>query len=476
MTVVSQPTSEPLSKVRISKPSLESHKAELDRIDAEIAVLQKQQQDIFTQINGSSKGKGSQPESRGAIIERLKEIRNEQATIKLSKKKVFDLQDQLKASISKLSADIKNSQAKLKYHTNAEIDSQISLLDSKIEKQNLKLVEEKKLISEISNLRRTKKLVSVLETQQQELTTKKAELDEVYNQLRDTNAQALSDEYTVLQQKLDDMKDKFATEKSAIDNLYKQRNELKLQIDKLYDMKRSNIATFKEKSNQFYLWQQEQKKLKYEQEKQSRAQEARERVLSIAKEEQEIAAIPAFEGEINNCTNLLNYLQTTFNQSPAVSSAPSKKDDTDKSVPSNIRQPDADNNVPAGSKILASKQDRGQDFFSGSGASKSKKKSNKSSASKTLSSKQGLRFPLSILDSFNLLKIEPPTNMTNLTTTINAITERKEFFVADQKRATEENKIKAQERIAKIMQEIEQNADSPAEVSPVEEPTLISAE
>ncbi|PVZ98073.1 hypothetical protein BB558_002504 [Smittium angustum] len=443
----------PTRKARVAKPDQAIHKANIERIEAEINTIRKKQEELMAKIN-SGKNKNGNNDPKSALLERLKVIKAEQAELKSSRKKVFDQQDQCKADISKLTTEIKTFQAKQKFHKISDIDNQISSYDAQIERGMLKLVDEKRLLNEISALRRSRKVVEAIEAKQNEINAKRAELDQINSQLSGTNAKALSDEYNEIQKKLDELKEQQSGARSILDDLYTQRNELKEKIDSLYEQKRTAITENREKSNEYYLWQQEDRKIRAEQDKIRREAEARDRLLERAKEEREMADIPAFQEEINNCNNLISYLQVNILH---VSAEPTKTDGEKKenginTTSNKIRMPDTNTNVPEG-KVLLKKQDREEDYFAGSGSTKNKKKSNKSSAHKASQQKQGLRLPLAVLERFNELKIDPPMNAAQVAETVKVITERRESYLKDQESATNKNRIKAEEKIAKLMAE-----------------------
>ncbi|PVV04274.1 hypothetical protein BB560_001231 [Smittium megazygosporum] len=424
--------------------------------EATVKVAPLDSEELNASRGGNSKDKG--PESRSSIIERLRAIKAEQAVIKQSKKHIIEKQEQLNDQISKISNEIKSLKSKLPHHTIARAEKELSALEAKLEKGNLKLVEEKQIFDEIHKINRSKKNILTLETLENDIKSKKSELNEVYKQLHGTNALALSEEFTKLSEKLDQLKAKTATEASAVSAVNKKRDEIRDKINELYTEKRAAFAEYKEASNKYFVWSQEQKKLKYEQEKSRRLKENNERILSKAKEELELASIPAYEDEISICNNLMSYLHSNYNVGSLdalATSKPNPSADNSKNLTSsnNIRAPDTTSNVLEGARVLPSKKDREDAFFVGN-ASKGKKKSAKNSNPKSSSNKQGLRFPLSILDSFNTLKITPPGNTSELPDVVSKITELRDSFLKDQERATKEKKAKIEEEISKLMAEL----------------------
>ncbi|OLY80927.1 hypothetical protein AYI68_g4971 [Smittium mucronatum] len=453
-------TPKPEKKVRIVKPDPAKHKEAIANIDAQLDTYRKKQDAINAKIN-SVRGKGSSSEQRMKLIERLKEIREEQAEIKKSKKPIFDRQEECRTAISKLSEEIKALQTKQRFTKISDINNQINDYEAQIEKGSLRLIDEKKLLNEISNLRRGIKAVEAIDTLQKQIDEYKAEMDKISQKLSGTNSSALSTEYNELQEKLDLIKAKHSDERAEIDTLYSERNSFKEQIDKLYDEKRLATAEFRTKTNEFYEYQQEERKRRAENERNQRVKDARDRMLSIAQEQRELASVPAFQDEISNCNNLVFYLQSTFSiKDASVDSSSEVKSSSaqPEAVNTRIREPDTSANVPEGFKLIPKKESRNDEYFSGKSAAQKKKKNTKKTTASNLSSSQGssksgVKLPLTMIERFSQLGISPPARIDQITDAINKINELKEAFIKDQDRVTAENSAKAEARVAQLISE-----------------------
>ncbi|OMJ21085.1 hypothetical protein AYI69_g5969 [Smittium culicis] len=445
----------PVKRVRVIKPDANKHKENIAKIDAQIEALRKKQDELNSKIN-SSKNNENGTSSRSAMIERLKEIRNEQAEIKKTRKPIFDRQEECKSAISKLSAEIKAAQSKQKFNKISDINNQIKKYETQIESGSLRLIDEKKLLNEISTLRRSIKAVEAIEAQQKQIDSHKAELDTISQQLSGTNSAALSNEYNELQAKLDTLKAKHSDERAAIDSLYTERNSFKEKIDALYDQKRAAITQFRTKTNEFYEFQQEDRKLKAESEKAARAKDARDKMLAIAQEQRELAELPAYQDEINNCNTLIAYLQSSFSIKGPESTL-SNGDAADKTTSATpalgetkIRAPDTSSNIPEGLKPIARKD---EEYFTAQPKKKNQKKKAATPNVPSAATKTGVKLPLTMLERFSELGLIPPARINQVTDSIKIINELKEEFIKNQDKATAENRERAEAKIARLMSE-----------------------
>ncbi|KAJ1895185.1 multicopy suppressor of BFA (Brefeldin A) [Coemansia sp. IMI 209127] len=439
---------------RPSRPELEKHKNELAAIDAKIDTLRKQQDDIRQELNMSDPHKGPHVDRRNKLISRLQAIRTEQNKLRKSRGNVFDRQTGLTASISKKTGDLKAQQAKLTYKSVDEIDELIAKTQKRIDDGNLKLVEERRLEDKIGGLRRAKKQVEQAEALQAAVEAEVAELSEVDAQLADTNAQALGDEYAELQGELDALKAKQDAGGQSRGGLLGERSRIMRELDQTWDEKRAAQDEFRRLNNEFFQWQQEDRKRKAAEDKQHRIREQRERRLAMAQEQREEAEAPAYQSEIDGCDALLHYLRGMAPSSTGGISSRSENNTRPPSVASNARDANAgSDHIPAG-MVAVKMVNAEESYFAGVSSAKGKKKharKDRKAGGKT----EALKHPLSVAERFLELQVDIPTTSASIPATIEQLDARKRHFIENQDRATLENKQKAEERIAKLMSELE---------------------
>ncbi|KAJ1663832.1 multicopy suppressor of BFA (Brefeldin A) [Coemansia sp. RSA 1646] len=439
---------------RPSRPEQDKHKKELAAIDAKIDALRKQQEDIRHELSKSDPHKGPHVNRRNKLVARLQEIRTEQNKLRKSRGSVFDKQAALTASISKKTGDLKAQQAKLTYKSVEEINELIGKSQKRIDDGGLKLVEERRLEDKISGLRRAKKHVEQAEALQGAIDADVAMLTEVDAQLADTNAQALSDEYAALNAELDALKAKQDEGGQTRGGLLSERSRIMRELDQAWDEKRAAQDEFRRQNNEFFQWQQEDRKRKAAEDKQHRIREQRERRLAMAQEQREEAEVPAYQNEIDGCDALLHYLRGMAPSPIGGTGSRSESSTRPPSVASNTRDADtASDHVPAG-MVAVKKVSNEESYFVGVTSTKGKKKHGRKDR-RPGSKGEALKHPLSVAERFLELQVDIPTTSAAIPATIEQLDARKRHFIENQDKATLENKQKAEERIAKLMAELE---------------------
>ncbi|KAJ2147785.1 multicopy suppressor of BFA (Brefeldin A) [Coemansia sp. RSA 1807] len=439
-----------VKKARPSRPDDDKYRQDLANIDAEINKLRKEQDSLKETLGKTDPRKGPFADKRNKLVARLQEIRTEQSGLRKSRGKVFDKQASLTAAISKNAAELKAQQAKLTYKSVEEIDEAIAQKEKQIESGKLRIVEEKRLANEIASQRRARKLVEQAAKLQKTIDADVAELAEVDAQLGDTNAQALSDEHEQLQSELDGLKASQEQGHQKRNELFDERTRIMKALDDAWNKKRALQDEFRQQKNSFFHWQQDERKRRAQEEKQQRIQEQREKRLALAQDQREEAELPAFQEEISSCDTLIAYLASL--QPAAGSGSRSEGSTRPSSAASNARAVDANEHVPAG--MVAVKKATGNDDMYFAGTAKNKKKhARKDKAGSTKA--DALKLPLGVAESLLHLQITIPTSTSAIAATVDKLAARKQHFVDRQPTATAENKKKAEEKIAKLMAELD---------------------
>lgn len=378
----------------------------------------------------------------------MQEIRNEQSSLRKSRGKVFDRQASLTNSISKKTADLKAQQTKLTYKTIEEIDEVIGKTQNRIDSGSLKIVDERRLTNELAGLRRTRKLVDQTNKLQEAIDRDMSELAEVDDQLADTNAQALGEELEQVQKDLDALK---ASQEDGLKNrneLFAERSRVLKALDQEWEIKRELQDEHRRVNNEYYQWQQGERKRRAIEEKQRRLQEQREKRLAMAQEQREEAEIPAFENEINGCDSLIIYLNGLLpSSSSSFGGGRSEDSSRPSSSASGVRRDVKNEHVPPG-MVAVKRVDIQESYFAGTGSSgKSRKRKDKMV--------DVLKHPLSVAEHFLELKVDIPISTGNVPGTIEKLEAKKQYYLKNQKVATEEKKRAAEEKISKLMAEMD---------------------
>ena len=232
----------------------------------------------------------SQRESR----DQLNAVREARETFNAKKNVVFEKLDFINKEAQKKGEQVQKLRGGIVYSKEAEVDHQIRKLEYQIQKNNFKLAEEKRIVSEIDRLRRSKKALK-------EYIAVKQESDDLRDRQR-----ALRDERESIFRESRDIR---RTE-DAIRFRIKENNDqlemLKQDIDHYREEKRSLVNAFKHQDNQYRNYQMQQReelKQKAQAERDKREAEERKEIEEIRSSQE------PFHEEQNLCRLLLNYCQ-----------------------------------------------------------------------------------------------------------------------------------------------------------------------
>ncbi|GJJ74605.1 hypothetical protein EMPS_06963 [Entomortierella parvispora] len=442
------------SSTYVKKPSQEEKDKTVKEIEANMEKIRPRLNAVREAI-ASATGK-SESDPRTALRKRLGELRDKQAENKKGKQVKIDQLTALNNSLKKKIADLKATQDKFPYKTTEAVDAQISKLEKQIDSGSLKLVEEKRILTEISSLKKAKKTVEAAQAQQISIDEDKAAIAALKETIDDSAAKALSTEYNQIQAQLDEItKEKDSVWKKRND-LFDERNRLQKELDVEYQRKKTVNDEYFQALREFSKFQQEQQARKQEEYKAQKQAKLEEKRLELAKEERENAEIPAYTNEIVTCDSVYKYLVQFSGDEKRIAEASAIAPTEVATV--NVRQVDTTANVPTG-VMLQKKADKVEEvFFAG------KSKKSRGPKEKKVEG-NSFKLPLAVLEQLIELKVVVPTSPAELAKTLDALIEKRDYFKANQEKATAENKRKAEERIAKLtLESVEADAEKPAEV------------
>ncbi|KAG0234002.1 hypothetical protein BGW42_006983 [Actinomortierella wolfii] len=453
MSVIEPPASSGYKK----KPDAEAKAAALKEVEKQMEAIRPKLAAVKDAIAKSTQKSESDP--RTALRKRLAELRDKQAENKRGKQAKIDQLNQLNASLKKKIAELRSLQDSLPYKTNEALDAQVAKLEKQLESGSMKLVEEKRTLNEISVLKKAKKSVEAAQAQQAAIDADKAAIAALKETIDDSTAKALSAEYNKIQAELDEITKAKDAQWKQRNSLFDERNRLQKELDALYQQKRTINDEYMNAMREWQKFQQEiqaRKKKEYELRKQ---QENEEKRLAIAKEERELAEIPAFTNEINTINGIFKYLvQFSTDEKYAAEAAEAKS--AAAAPQANIRQPDTTSNVPEGVMLTKKSEKDEEVYFVGGKGKKSKAPKEKKVEAVSF------KLPLLTLEQLLDLKIPAPSSSADVNKTLDALLEKKAYYLANQEKATAENKRKAEERIAKLsIADVDStNAEAPAEI------------
>ncbi|KAE8255062.1 hypothetical protein A4X13_0g3180 [Tilletia indica] len=467
------------------KPDQQHHYAQLDALKEDIAKTQAELDNVRSILNGTGPSKDT-PEGkrREALRSELDEIRNKQAGSKGSRGKVLDQIKALQDSTTKRIKDLNAAKAKLPFKSPADVDAQITRLNSQIESGTMKLVDERRAINEISNLRKAKKTYDQLEAQQTSIDNDRKQTDELRKTLDDPESRGLSKRYDEIKAELDTIAKETEKQAGSRSKLLDQRTALSKRLAELNQTRRDRQTAYRAENEKFHA------KVQAEREKRNEKFRAEREATADAKRKEheqqlrEDAALPAFAKEIEDCDVLLNYFNTKAGLSgspssataaassgPSGSSANNSNNNSRLGKPLEVRQVESTDDALKGMRVAKKKGDEDESdyFFSGAGKKGKGAKGGKgagkqpaapaapadastngpdSSASASAGGST-LHVPLGHLSALLALSIPPPTSTTDLPRVIDNLKLKKAYFVGNSDRVTKENIAKVEKMLGK---------------------------
>ncbi|KAI8090532.1 hypothetical protein BDF21DRAFT_377608 [Thamnidium elegans] len=434
------------TKKHFKKPDETAQTVRLEELNKKLDTLKKQQDTVKAKIEKLGKSDNTRREE---LKQELDQIRDKQSEIKKGKKSVYDQLDALNDSIKKKVGNVKNFQTKVPFKSTAEVDERIRELEIQIER-GVRLVEEKKILQEISTLKRGRTQVEGLGEQQEAIERERNFYNELRKNVDDGENKRLSDKYELLNAELKTLIVDGAKQREERNKLYDERTRIKLLLDETYDTLRACRSEHRKAKDDYYNAAREAHEKRKETERVEKIKYEAEKREADARQELELASLPAFEHEIVLCDTLSAFLQgfvTKSGQDPVNATSVTTDDANSK-------------NAPQG--FVIKKKENDEVYFMGG---KNKKKGGAAKAPKEKKS-DILKLPLATMEDFFEVKVTVPTKISEVPATIEKLKERKLAYVAEQPKVTEENRKKAEEKIA-AMVTTEAVTETPAAETPV---------
>lgn len=419
---------------RPQKPDEAKYKADLAEADKAHKAAQAEFDAIRQKLQGGQGGK--QHDSRWTqLVEEQKEIRAKQGSQKSSRQTQqtkFDANDR---EIKALIAQQKDARTRIGFKNAEEVQQKITSLMKQVDSGQLKLVEEKQKLAEVSSLRRQLKSFGGLDELQEKIDAKKAENVELKKTFDNAESRALSDKYEANQKEMDQIKAGREDIKKNQDALYAERN-------RLYEKQQATFKAKKDIGDAYHTQRKEHKAYEdkvYEQrrerQRQEREQYEKDKRKKIAEARLEEASELAYSDEIRTAENIIRHFDPTYGAA---------KGDKGPGEFAASAQRQVDASKFQGMSVVKKEE---EDFFIGGGGKK------KGKGGKKAVSDNKFNLSIDIIEGLGQLGINPPSNQSEVPTTVEKLKEKVENWKKDQKSQTEKNIEKAKKEIEKLEQE-----------------------
>lgn len=287
----------------------------------------------------------------------------------------------------------------------------------------MKLVDEKKALTDISNLRKLRKNFGQFDEAQKQIDDLRAKIKEIKDSMEDPEQKALSEQYNKIQAEID-------TIKAEQDEAYKSLSSLRDERTKLQAEQQEKFAAIRKLKDDYYgakkayqayerearEKQRERQRLEREKYVQERKKADAERVLAEASE-------PAYLDEIRRANSLLVFLDPTF-----------KAEKTPLLANSGLTaqaQRTVDEAGLKGTKLVR-KEDRDDEYLPAQSKGKKGKKGNNAG-----SAQKGFNCPPSVVEDCTFLSLDPPMRKEDVPELIEKVKAKLEHWKEDQAAQTQ---------------------------------------
>ncbi|KAJ3166835.1 hypothetical protein HDU88_002920 [Geranomyces variabilis] len=426
-----------------ARPEQATYEKELAAIDANINKLKERLAAAQNKVNGTDNVKDAFSGRRQELRTQLDAVAAERKECSDKRSKLFDQMKALQASLKKTNDDTKSSKDRLGYKSVEEVDAKIVALERQQQSGEASLQAEKRIVAEISNLKKAKKILEGLTGQQASIEDEKKQLADVRAQLaaNDPERDAIREKFDALKAELSALDDERKEKQGSLNDLWNDRRAIKAELDEEYNKMRAHKAEHKRQNDEWYNWQREEsqrKKAEYA----ARLREDKDARLAVqAEKELEAAAIPAYTDEINQCTNLIRFLES-FSTTEKVEAKPAASS--------------AALVLPEGAVVMKKKDD--EDFMV-----LGNKKGKKGGKRAQPSAPKPFKLDFDMIDQFVKLKFDLPTSAADIAPSVAKIQEKKQWYIDHQAEATAKAKAAAEKKIAALRRGEEPSAaDAPS--------------
>ncbi|KAL4778556.1 hypothetical protein BJX76DRAFT_342886 [Aspergillus varians] len=327
-----------------------------------------------------------------------------------------------------------------------ELDREIAHLEKQVDSGTLRLVDEKKILADISGMRKQRKNFASLDDSQKLINDLKTQIATLKKTLDNPEAKALSDKYTEIQKELDAIK-------AEQDGVFKNLNALRDERTKLHAEQQTKWTAIREVKDNYYKarkaykqYEDEAWKIRREKQKAQREAFEREKKRKIADKKLEEASHLAYADEILTAQGLIRHFSPSYDFSTL--GLNDKKDDSP-AFRAEVGRTVDDSGIK-GMKVLKKEED---DYFTGTGGKKGRKgKKGSANGSPAPATPTETKFNLNvgIIEEFAKVKIDPPMNQSDVPAVVEKLAAKVTEWKNGQAAKTAENINKAKEEIARL--------------------------
>ena len=365
---------------------------------------------------------------RQELIAQANEIRQKQAGGKNARSSKLDQIKRLDEQVRSRISEQKNAKAKVPYKSLEDVDRQIESLEKQVNSGTMKLVDEKKALADISNLRKTRKNFGQFDESQRQIDELRAKIKEIKDSMEDPEQKAMSEQYSKIQAELDAIK-------AEQDEAYKGLSSLRDERTKIHAEQQEKYTAIRKLKDDYYGQkkayqayereardkQREKRKAEHDKYVADRKKADAERVLAEASD-------PAYLEEIRRANSLLLFLDPNHK----VEKGPLMAD----SGLGAQAQRKVDDAGLKGTR-LSRKEDREDEYLPAAKKGKKGKKGGPSAASA-----KSFNCPPSVVEDCTFIGIDPPMSANDVPTVTEQVRAKLDHWKSDQEAQTQRVSLK----------------------------------
>jgi len=453
--VIAKDTSESLATFAGGKPDKKAYEAEQAKIKTEIDTLQAQMTTVRDKIGFATKS-GPGNDRRNALRAELDSIRDQQSTNKHARGKLLDQIKAIQDGIQKKTKDLQASKSKIPFKSVAEINAHVENLENQVESGNMKLVDEKRALQEISSCKRSRRTVEGFEAENNFIEAERQRIAELRAELDDPASKQVSERYDSIKAELDELKKESDEAYADRSKLFEERDDIQNQLQAAFNKKRQSSQLFREANDRYWTKVNDDRARRAEKARAQRAAEESQKKEEIAERLREEAQLPAFQAQIEDCQTLIDYFLGKSTGNITYKSTPLSVRPEVAGVPKlELRKVEE---TPEGLVVQKKKGDEEDAYFVSNKKNKSKKGSSKANGNGTgtttpttpTNANTSVNVPLATLAALMSLSIPPPASNLDIPRLIADLHTKKVWFEANQARVTAENVAKAEADIQRL--------------------------
>lgn len=394
----------------------------------------------LTQKAVKAKIEAAQPQNKdSAATKKQQEIKLELAAIRekqsVHKNARTDTHDKIKAleeQFKARAADLRTARGRMPFKNVEELDQEVKRLTKQVDNGNMGRVEEVKALEQAASLKAKRKNFAGFSEAQKGIEELKAQISELRKTLDIPEVKALSQKYDELHKELNTMKAEQDKAYGNLTALRKERTTLHADQQVKYAAMKEIKDNYFKASRLYREYEQEQYKLRQERAKSERDAHQKEKRRKIADQKLEEASKLAYVDEILTAEGLIRYFEPSSIETSKSLRGPSGfAAEVQRSV---------DESDFKGTKVYK-KEDREDDYFTGTGGKKGKKgKKGGAAGSPAPSTPTEGKFYISlgIIQELAKVNVEAPTSQADVPAVVEKLKHKRDQWKKDQESKTRE--------------------------------------